>query len=519
MELTGRLAGAWTPVSSAVASMLIVPTPLAALALGSAVVIGVALLVAARVLRDARSRAAAERRRADTLHARTLELERRVSEQAARLAELERELAERDRALEEAEHEAERVVRSKSDLLSRVSHELRTSLNALLGFAQLLETDSLSAAQRAHVDRILAAGRRLLEFVDKAVDFARIETGRLSLSSEPVPVGETLERTLDAVRPLAAGSRVQVRAEGAGARAQYVRADPDRLAQVLLALCSNAIKFNREGGLVTLACEERGGHRLRILVRDTGSGIPPGAMEKLFAPFERLRAQPADGPGTGLTVALCRRLVEAMGGAMGAESTPGEGSTFWVELPVAEGPARRSEGEEPPQPPQPKDRYTVLYIEDNLINLKLVEDIIVRRPRVHLISALQGRRGLELAQDHRPDLILLDLNLPDIQGDELLRRLRQNPDTRRIPVVVISAEALPTQIRRILDAGARAYLTKPIDVAKLLALVDEILSGGPAGEAGAPGGPSTAGGRGRPVVEAHAGSPPGVPGSPAPPSA
>lgn len=455
------------------------PPFVSGLAVGAAFVL---LVLTARGLSRALGRAVSKRRRATTGGARTRELELEVSEQAARITELERILAERDRVLverdrqlREAEDEAEKFVKAKSALLSRISHELRTSLNAVLGFAQLLEIENLLPPQRAHVDRILTTGRHLLELVQNAVDLDQVETGHVSLSAEPVALAEILHQVMEAAQPLATEHRVRLQADDAR-KAPRIRADPERLKQVLLGLCSIAITFNREGEVVTLACEVRDRSRLRIMVSNTGSGIPPGAAS---------------------TLGLSRRLVEAMGGAMGTESVPGKGNTFWVEFPLAEGSGVHSgvqaERVEPPQPSQPKDRYTVLYIEDNLSNLKLVESVIRKRARIRLISALQGRRGLELAQNHRPDLILLDLQLPDIQGDELLRRLRQNPDTRQIPVVVISADAMPAQIRRILDAGARAYVTKPIDIAKLLALVDEILNGGPAGGVDGPGTPSTIG--------------------------
>ncbi len=455
------------------------PSFVAGLAVGAAFVL---LVLLARVLSSALGRAVSKRRRANTGGARARELEQQVSEQAARLAELERILADRDRALaerdrqlREAEDQAEKFVKAKSALLSRISHELRTSLNAVLGFAQLLEVENLLPPQRAHVDRILATGRQLLELVQRAVDLDQVETGHVSLSADPIGLTEIVRQVVEAAQPLAAEHHVRINADDARTAA-HVRADSERLKQVLLGLCSIAIKFNREGEVVALACEVRDGGRLRIMVRNTGTGIPPGAAS---------------------TLGLSRRLVEAMGGAMGTESVPGKGNTFWVEFPVAEGsevrPGIRPEGVELPPSSQPKDRYTVLYIEDNLSNLKLVESVIRKRTRIRLISALQGRRGLELAQHHRPDLILLDLQLPDIQGDELLRRLRQNPDTRQIPVVVISADAMPAQIKRLLDGGARAYLTKPIDIAKLLALVDEILNGGPPGAADVPGRPSTIG--------------------------
>jgi signal transduction histidine kinase/ActR/RegA family two-component response regulator len=389
-------------------------------------------------------------------------------------------------ALLTAKQAAEEASQAKSEFLSRMSHELRTPLNAILGFAQLLELDDLTADQRESVDHILRAGRHLLDLVNEVLDLSRIEAGRLQLSPEPVLVGDVLREALDLVRPLAAERRVRlaVGADAGAAAPRRVVADLQRLKQVLLNLLSNAIKYNREGGGVVLACEAAPDERLRLVVTDTGPGIPADRLARLFTPFERLGAEQSGVEGTGLGLALSQRLVAAMGGTLGVESRPGQGSSFWVELP----PAGEDEEEAPPAdggapgaaPDAPAGPgRTVLYVEDNLSNLALVRRVLARRPRIALLTAMQGQLGLDLARSHRPALVLLDLHLPDVAGEDVLRALRAAPETRDVPVVVVSADATPRQVERLLAAGARSYLTKPLDVPRLLQVVDETLAGAP----------------------------------------
>jgi CheY-like chemotaxis protein/anti-sigma regulatory factor (Ser/Thr protein kinase) len=316
--------------------------------------------------------------------------------------------------------------------------------------------------------------------INEVLDIARIEAGRLRVSLEPVPVGEVIGETLDFVRPLAANANIQVDGGGAGTTERYVVADRQRLKQVLLNLLSNAVKYNRPGGTAALSCVETRGGRLQIRVSDTGLGISPENIQRLFTPFERLGADQTGIEGTGLGLALSKRLTEAMGGTLNVESAVGRGTTFWAELALTENPVERLE-REIAEAPGSADRGAsrkpslVLYIEDNLPNLKLIERLLAHRPEVKLMPAMQGRLGVDLAREHRPDLILLDLHLPDIMGDEVLRQLREIPATRDTPVVMISADATAGQIKRLLDAGARAYLTKPLDVKKFLVLLDEIL--------------------------------------------
>jgi PAS domain S-box-containing protein len=379
---------------------------------------------------------------------------------------------------ERAREEAQLANRAKSEFLARMSHELRTPLNAILGFAQLLEIDGLGAQHGESVGQILRAGRHLLQLIDEVLDVARIEQGGLSLSIEPVHLGDVVREAVDLVRPLAVSAHVEIRAD----LAQFdlhALADGQRLRQVIMNLLSNAVKYNREGGEVTVSYSPAPDGRVRIAVADTGPGIAAELMDRLFLPFERLGAERTPVEGTGIGLSISKRLVELMGGEIGAESQMGQGSTFWVELEAAEAPEERAVAaleRAPDVPVGSGGERRVLYVEDNLSNLRLVEQIIARRPTAKVIAAMQGGLALDLAREHRPDLILLDVHLPDIEGDEVLRRLREDPETRAIPVVMVSAEATPRKVERLLAAGARAYLTKPLDVKQFLEVVDEIFT-------------------------------------------
>jgi PAS domain S-box-containing protein len=393
--------------------------------------------------------------------------------------ELERRVEKRTAELALAKEAAEAANRAKSEFFSRMSHELRTPLNVILGFGQLLELDALSDPQRESAEQIGKGGRHLLTLVNEVLDIARIEAGGAGmLSGEEVDIGEVVREVLEMIQPLANQAGVRLLPPQRGSCEGAVHADLQRIKQVLLNLLSNGIKYNRKGGTVAICCAETTGTMLRISVTDTGPGIASEKMHRLFVPFDRLDAEKTGVEGTGLGLTLARGLVEAMQGKMGVESTVGKGSTFWVELPridktgtpVGENPVTVADAEE-----TPITSGTVLCVEDNPANFRLIERILKLRPGVRLLSAAQGRLGIDLARQYLPDLIFLDLHLPDIQGDEVLRQLRADGATHDIPVVMLSADATPRQVERLLAAGANRYLLKPLDVKEFLRILDETL--------------------------------------------
>jgi PAS domain S-box-containing protein len=386
------------------------------------------------------------------------------------------------RAKEEAEH----ANAAKSEFLSRMSHELRTPLHAILGFGQLLEADELEPHQSEQLEQITRAGRHLLELINEVLDLSRIEGGELHVSLEPVDVGEVVAEALQMLEPLAAARSVTLAQEHPEAGALHVLADRHRLKQILLNLLSNAVKYNREDGSVRVTAT-RGEHgTARLEVADTGIGIAPGDLALAFEAFERLGAEATDVEGTGLGLALTKRLLETMGGTIGVDSEVGRGTTFWLDLPVVEAAATVPEAAPAaPAAARRTDPRTVLYVEDNPSNIRLVETILRSRPEITLLVAQQGSLGIELAREHRPALVLLDLNLPDYSGEEVLRRLRADPRTAAVTVVVVSADATAGQANRLRAAGANAYLTKPFALEQFLAVIDAPPGSGSAADAAA----------------------------------
>ena len=329
--------------------------------------------------------------------------------------------------------------------------------------------------------QIVKGGQHLLDLINEILDISRIEAGRVQISTEPVSIRESIQEVLDLAAPLAANRNIQLQISLGAEANPYVMADRQRLKQVLLNVLNNAIKYNRPGGFVAIMCEATRSDReaWRISVADTGPGISPENLRLLFTPFERLSADQTNIEGTGLGLALAKRLVELMKGQIGVESLVGQGSTFWIELPATESQLdrlKRTGGTaQLPGMAGTGTPRTILYIEDNIANFELIQQVLADYGQIELLWSTEPEAGIELAYKHQPDLILLDLHLGGNDGGEVLRRLKEDDQTASIPVVMVSADATPGQIERLLAGGAQSYLTKPLDIKLFIQLVEELL--------------------------------------------
>jgi PAS domain S-box-containing protein len=469
-------------------------------------------------------------------------------------------LTERKKAENEvlnAKNEAEKANFAKSEFLSRMSHELRTPMNSILGFAQLMEMGDLNPKQTKGVNHILTSGKYLLKLIDEVLDISRIEAGKLTLSPEPVQVGSIIMEMLESIQPLIASRHIKIIHTISSNDERYVRADRQRLKQVLLNLLTNAVKYNREGGTISIsktvmAPSEGCDACMQISISDTGLGISEEGMFKIFTPFERIGAEKTKTEGTGLGLAVVKKFMEAMDGNVGVASKQGEGSTFWIELPLDGNTKSRKllkeenkkltaelgtanteigfQNEEKTKRADelklanvelafqneekvkrtdelkdarkeidfltnqnreqaveldhanqelsfrndaPTNTGTILYIEDNESNIELIQQIIAnQRPNIRLVSHLTGEESVAKAIGCAPDFILLDLDLPDLHGSQVFEQLKANEKTKDIPVVIISADAMPLQYEKLMQAGAKDYITKPVDIVVFLKAVD-----------------------------------------------
>jgi PAS domain S-box-containing protein len=393
-----------------------------------------------------------------------------------------------DQVLDEKNIELERAIlvadkanMAKSDFLSSMSHELRTPLAAILGFSQLIDSSNPAPtpSQKRSNDQILQAGWFLLDLINEILDLALIESGKLSLSLEPISLLKVLHECQEMIEPQAEKRHIDITFPHFE-QPYFINADRTRIKQVLINLLSNAIKYNKIGGSVVLKVDTSTVGRVRLCVEDSGNGLPPGKLLHLFEPFNRLGQEAGSEQGTGIGLVVCKRLIELMSGTIGVESTVGKGSTFWIELNLVAEPEREDYASNITTSAALASSdgtvKTLLYVEDNPANLMLVEDIIARRSNIRLLTARDGNKGVAVARTTLPDVILMDINLPGISGLMAMRILAEDPNTTHIPVIALSANAMPRDIEKGLEAGFFRYLTKPIKVIEFMDTLDEALA-------------------------------------------
>ena len=398
---------------------------------------------------------------------------------------LEIRVEERTRDLHKAKEDAEKANLAKSEFLSRMSHELRTPMNAILGFAQLLEfspKEPLTKRQKSNVGEILTAGQHLLDLINEVLDLARVESGELTLSLESLDLIRLIRETVFLITPLANEKDIQFINPAIESQSWFVFADRVRLKQVLLNLFSNAVKYNRENGTIEMSYDKAPDGRILVSVTNTGAIIPAEHQEAIFEPFNRLDADTTEIEGTGIGLSLTRRLLEIMSGAIRLESTEEKGNCFTIDLPGAEPPQisaeennKLAEIELAMDPEKYQGKLTVLYIEDNPANLKLAQSIFQRFSHVQLLAAHEPKLGIELARTHVPNLILMDINLPGMNGIQAFKQLQTLDKTRDIPVIALSANAMDRDIKKAMSAGFHSYITKPINIPRFLETIKEVL--------------------------------------------
>jgi two-component system, sensor histidine kinase and response regulator len=406
-----------------------------------------------------------------TLFQTAVTLENKVRNRTSTLEGIIESLNEKNYFLLEAKEKAELSEQEKTKFLARMSHELRTPMNSILGFSQLMLLDSTEVVSPLHTDylyEVLKAGEHLLELIDEVLDLAKIDAGKINLSMGDVELWPVLNECVSLLGPVADRRNIKFLINDVSNMECCVRADRMRLKQVIINLLTNAIKYNKEGGSISLSCNDLKDGWIRIAVTDEGQGISRSEHKQIFEPFERL-INSTDIPGTGIGLALVKQLLVLMGGSVSVDSVQGKGSTFWFVLPVGQGSATLGNGLDSGGVsifPLIKPHYTLLYVEDNPANIKLVSEIIIRRPEIKLLTAENAGLGLDVAMACRPDLILLDIHLPDMNGTELLNQLRQHWETKDIPVVAVSADVIEPVIQKTLNEGFKQYITKPIEVEK-----------------------------------------------------
>lgn len=393
-----------------------------------------------------------------------------------------KELEKTNKELESARIEADSANQAKSEFLSRMSHELRTPMNSILGFAQLMELTELTTSQKKSLEYILKSGSHLLQLINEVLEIAKIESGKISISLEPIDLIHTIEDVISSVSPFASGKKVDVYFPQDGIKSCFVLADLQRLKQILINLLNNAIKYNQENGDVLIFLEivpkDNGSQFTRINIQDNGIGIAEENIPKLFKPFERAGNDNSLIEGTGLGLSVVEKLTVLMGGTLGVESSLGTGSKFWIELPSVDA-TEIIETKISDIHPIHQDYSsvgTLLLVEDNISNIQLIKELLSRlKPGSQLISTMYGLESLPLAKKHKPALILLDLNLPDTHGSKVLEILKSDPDTNEIPVIVVSADATSKQVEEMLMKGAERYVTKPINLSDMITIFDQYL--------------------------------------------